>query len=327
MMRPGAFVLLALSLWLPGASIAAAPAAGLFTIVEGEVTVIRYAVKFVAAEGLRLQADDIVHTGESARLARIEFSEGGALDLGPATRVLLRPRFAEPHLWRPAQLYVSQGWVKLTAGAAGKFGMSSPRFDLTDLAGVALARVDDKESFLFVESGTAKIVERIDGQPPRLRSMKEGEAFARRGADAGTVASRPAAEMIKNMPRAFADSLPLRAQRFQGVEINVQSPAEISYQDVAEWISAERSLRPAFLERWSAKARDPKFRAGLVAELRSHPEWDRLLFPEKYIVKRKPAVTQSAEATAPAAPPITTAPVSTSPDPSRDPLRPWEAKP
>jgi hypothetical protein len=318
---------------LPG--LATAAAAGLFTIVEGDVTVIRYAVKFAAAEGLRLQGDDIIHTGEGARLARIEFAEGGALDIGPSTRVLLRPRFVEPHLWRPAQLYVSQGWVKLTTGAGGKLGMSSPSFDVTDLAGIALARIDDKQAFLFVESGSAKLVERVDGQPPRLRPMKEGEAFDRRGADAGAVTSRPAADLVKSIPRAFVDSLPLRAKRFQGVEINPQSPIEISYQEVAGWINAERTLRPAFLERWNAKARDPKFRAGLVADLRSHPEWDRVLFPEKYVVKRKPASTEAA-ASAPAASstseaPAATAPVSTlptppPPDPDRDPLRPWERK-
>ena len=287
MIRYGAILMLAASLAALPAPGEAAPPIGMLTIVEGEVAVIRHAVKFAAAEGLRLQADDIIHTGDNARLARVEFAEGGALDLGPATRLVLRPRFAEPHLWRPSHLYVSQGWVKLTAGPAGKIGLSSPRFDLTNLAGVALARVGENDSFLFIESGTAMLIERAGGWLPRLRALKEGEAFDRRGGDTGSVISRPAPDMLKSIPRPFVDSLPPRAQRFQDVQVEPKWPTEISYADVSGWINAEPSLRPAFVQRWAGKARDPRFRAGLVADLRSHPEWGRVLFPNKTLARRK----------------------------------------
>jgi hypothetical protein len=36
------------------------------------------------------------------------------------------------------------------------------------------------------------------------------------------------------------------------------------------------------------KARDPAFRSALIANLRSHPEWDPILFPEKYKPKPPP---------------------------------------
>ena len=66
-----AWFLAAVLLLLPGLG-AAAPSIGMFTIVEGDAVVIRGTQKFAAAEGLPVQADDIVHSGAATRLARIE---------------------------------------------------------------------------------------------------------------------------------------------------------------------------------------------------------------------------------------------------------------
>jgi hypothetical protein len=133
------------------------------------------------------------------------------------------------------------------------------------------------------------------------------------------------------MPRAFADTLPLRAKRFQDSPVAPASPVDIGYEDVALWINAEKSLRPAFVQRWTAKARDARFRSALIADLRNHPEWDRVLFPEKYLPKPKPPATVAASASAPpppapAAPVVTPLPEPRPVDPDRDPLRPWEVR-
>jgi hypothetical protein len=303
----------------------AAPAIGMFTVVEGEAVVIRDSVRFAATEGLPLQADDIVHTADSAQFVRMELAQGGVIDVGPATRLLLRPRFAQPGD-RPALAYMLQGWVKLTAPATQKISLASARMDLTELAGVAVVRVADDLSFVFAESGAAKLVER--GGQARAHQLAGGQAYERRGNEEGAVLSRPAADVVKAMPRAFADSLPLRAKRFQDAQVAPVSPVEIGYDDVAAWINAERALRPAFVQRWTGKARDPKFRSALIADLRSHPEWDRVLFPEKYAPKPRPALAASAPAPAapPPAPVVTTLPEPKPLDPDRDPLRPWEVR-
>jgi hypothetical protein len=310
-----------LALSLP-ALCAAAPALGVFTIVEGEAVVIRDSARFAVAEGLQFQAEDIVHTGEQAQFVRLELAQGGVIDLGPATRLLLKPRFAPPGD-RPTQVYVLQGWVKLTAAAAHKLGLSSPRMDVIELAGVAVVRVAEDLSFLFVESGSAKLVER--GAQPRTYQLAGGAAYERRGAEEGAVLPRPAADIVKSMPRAFADTLPLRAKRFQEAPVAPASPVEIGYDDVAAWINAERALRPAFVQRWTAKARDPGFRSALIADLRNHPEWDRVLFPEKYLPKPKPQAAAAPPAPA-APPPVTSLPERKPVDPDRDPLRPWEVR-
>jgi hypothetical protein len=318
-----------LALSLP-ALCAAAPALGVFTIVEGEAVVIRDTLRFPVVEGLQFQADDIVHTADNAQFVRMELAQGGVIDVGPGSRLTLNPRFT-PAGDRPTQTYLLQGWVKLTATAAQKIGLSSPRMDVTELAGVGVARVAEDLSFLFVESGSAKLAER-GGAQPRAHQVGGGQAYERRGSEAGAVLPRPAADVVKAMPRAYADTLPLRAKRFQDAPVAPGSAVEIGYEDVAAWINAERALRPSFVQRWSAKARDPRFRSGLVAELRSHPEWDRVLFPEKYLPKPKPQAAVSASASAaaaspaPAAPPVTSVPEPKPVDPDRDPLRPWEVR-
>ena len=334
-MRPAWFLFLVL-LWLPGLG-AAAPAIGMFTIVDGDAIVIRGAQKFAATEGLPVQADDIVHTADSTRIARVELSGGGAFDLGPATRLWLRPRFAEPRSSQPIHLYLSAGWLKLTGSPAHKLAMASPRADLADLAGVAVVRIADNASFLFIESGSGQLVERAQGQVQRTRRLKEGEAFDRRGGDVGAVIARPAPDMIETMPRSFADSLPLRASRFDRLQIDPESPRDVTYQDVAGWIDAERTLRPAFVQRWAPQAHDKQFRASLVAGLRSHPEWTRVLFPEKVAVRKRPAATPVLAARPVYAEPTTPLPArfavsesvpqrSLRGDAERDPLRPWEAR-
>jgi hypothetical protein len=324
-------------LWALGPSLcAAAPSVGVFTIVEGEVAVIRDAVKFAAAEGLRLQPDDIVHTADNTNVVRIEFNEGSALDVGPATRLLVRPRYAEPRSERPSRIYVSQGWIKLTAAPADKIGVASPLLDITEMAGATVARFGDDASFLFAESGSARLAERSGGTPARRHQLSAGTAYERRGNEPGVVMTRPGADMLKSMPRSFVDSLPLRASLFNEAQVEPASPSSIAYEDVSSWLNGERSLRPAFVKRWTARAKEPRFRAALIADLRSHPEWDRVLFPEKYIVKRPEEPAQTAAASAPSspvprqieavAPAAMPAPAAPADDPARNPLRPWEAR-
>lgn len=328
--------------WLPALSVAAPPI-GMFTIVEGDVVVIRESQRFAAAPGLRVQPDDIVHTGEQAHVARIELAEGGALDAGPATRLLLRPRWAEPRSERPSRIYLSRGWIKLTATPADRIGLASPQLDFTEVVGSTVVHVAPDGAFVFVESGSARLVERIDGQPPRRHALAAGQAYDRRGGDAGSAGGRPPPDRIKSLPRPFTDTLPRRAAQWRDAQVAPQSPAPISYDEVASWINAERSLRPAFVQRWSARARDERFRRGLVAELRQHPEWDRVLFPEKYVVKRAtpapvtpdtPIVTRveplpaaaPVEAPAAAAAPTPAPAAAPADDPALKPLRPWDTR-
>ena len=48
------------------------------------------------------------------------------------------------------------------------------------------------------------------------------------------------------------------------------------------WLKAPPDIRRPMLARFRPRVSDPAFRAALVANLKFHPEWDPILFPEKY---------------------------------------------
>lgn len=273
---------------LPGR---ATPLGG-FTLLDGEALVIRAASKFPAAEGLRVQSDDIIHTGAGTRIARIEFADGTMLDLGPATRVLLRPQLGGSLAGaraaaseRVQQIYLLRGWAKLAtpkAGPSTALDFASRQVDLQHLAGTVVVQSGPDDALVFVESGAAQLQERRNSAAAQAHVLAAGQAYAARGGEAA-VQRRPPPGLLQTLPRAFADSLPSRAARYARVHVEPAAAVPIAYDDVAEWINAERVLRLAFRERWAARAADPRFRAGLVADMKAHPEWDRLLFPHKYV--------------------------------------------
>jgi hypothetical protein len=58
---------------------------------------------------------------------------------------------------------------------------------------------------------------------------------------------------------------------------------------VQAWIDAEPALRGGFVTRWRTLARQGEFRKGLEQGLAAHPEWDRVLHPERYLPASSPA--------------------------------------
>jgi hypothetical protein len=287
MIRPAAFIASAALLIACAALPArAAPASiGLFTIVEGDLVVLRETRQFPAAEGLRLRSEDIVRSGAGTRLARIELGDGTLLDLGPDTELLLQPQALAAE--RAAAVYLLRGWLKVTtrvstpAGAA-EVAIASARLDAARLAGSAVLRAMPQAALVFVESGRADVLERAGGKAGASHALKDGDAFAARAASPGAALRRPPADLIEGLPRAFADSLPRRARQWQGSVVEAGTGTPIDYADASPWIHAEAQLRPGFVQRFAPLARERRFRTGLIAELRAHPEWDRVLFPEKY---------------------------------------------
>jgi hypothetical protein len=276
-------------LWLlavPMLGVAAAPLATV-TIVDGDApTIMRDAAKLSAAEGVRLFADDIVESPDKTRLVRIEFADGTILDLGPNTRLLLAPRLTGAK--RSGKVYLMQGFVKLTVPKgtpAGAATLTSPAFDVSWLTRDVVLQVLPDESYAFAESGDVSLAERAGGKEVGNHKLKSGEFYARGGDNKVTVSARPAPGFIQRLPRAFLDTLPSRAELFKTREVEPKPIGAIAYADAQPWIDAEAALRPGFVTRWKAQARNPDFRKGLVAQIAAHPEWDRTLFPEKYLPK------------------------------------------
>ena len=267
--------------------LAAAAPAGLFTIVDGAAPVLlRGTQRLGAAEGVRVQADDIVRTGADTRLARLELADGSTLDLGPATELLLRPEALPGR--RGAIGYLLRGWLKVGGEPAG--ALATPHGDVTRLAGQGVLRVTHEALLVFAESGRIELAR---------DSLADGDAFVRRDG-AGRVLRRPPPELLDGLPRGFVDTLPRRAAKFEARRIEPAPLDEAGYADVSAWLNAEPVLRTAFVPRFAPRATDPAFRSALLQELRAHPEWDRTLFPEKYR-PRPVAVARRAEPAPPAA--------------------------
>ena len=282
-----------LLLCLAGVLARGANAAPIATIVEGESSFMRDAGRVALAEGVRLANDDLIDTTAQTKLLRIEFDDGLMLLVAPESRLWIAPKFsADKTAPRAARLYLLHGTVKLTSkgDATAAAPIASPVFDLKSAGRDTVVSVVGGGGAVFAESGDVQIVERTKAKNgattagPAL-SVKTGEYYARPAADKGKTAPRPDAEFIKRLPRAFLDPVPSRAALFAAREVPGKPLGAIDYAGAQPWIDAEAALRPAFLARWRPLASQSEFRKGLIAGLRGHPEWDRTLFPEKYLPK------------------------------------------
>lgn len=265
------------------AGASAAPGA-LLTILDGAAVLHVGARSVAAAEGLRLPDATIVETAASAKLLRIEWPDGSVLDLGPATQVMLQPGPLGRRDPAPPAFYLLRGWAKHRSAAGSPHrGHVSPHLDALPAQGVVVAHVSDELTWLFVESGSASLLER-SGASERL-SLTNGASYLRRGAAKAEIAARPDPELLKRVPRSFRDTIGLRATRFEGKEITDKGRPP-DYETLRPWLTAEPALRRNFPRRFAPLARDRAFRAALVKQLPAHPEWERTLFPERFV---KPA--------------------------------------
>jgi len=276
----------------------AADVAGTITILDGEALITRAAGRWRAAEGVRLQLGDIVETGDGA-FAQVELVEQTVLSIGPNARIMIG---GPVRLKAERTLYALAGWYKLTNarkdGNARAFEFRSPLLEIGLLPGVVVMQLKAAEATLFAERGDLKLVERPAGAALGLR---QGQTYRRApGTTRGAVGGAPPATFLAELPRPFRDSLPLRADKYKDREVQPKAAPDFTYADVEPWLKSESPFRRQFIERWRAKARDSAFRSALIANLSSHPEWDPVLFPEKYLPK-DPAKAASAASAASAA--------------------------
>jgi hypothetical protein len=221
-------------------AMAAEPRAVL-TITDGPTQVLRGTMKFDAAEGLALADDDIVRTTATTRVARIEFADGRALDLGPATQVLLlSERAAQAQGWGGASAVLLAGWAKLSAGAAVSKLVLPHAVVAGDARGVLLTHsAADGAALAFAESRGLALVPRGSGGAEV--SLREGESWSR---DAASAAVRVSGRLagLREVPRALADTLPRRAAQWSGRTVDAAEGAPIDAAELAPWSAAEPQL-------------------------------------------------------------------------------------
>lgn len=277
-----------LALALPVPLLGAAPAPVRITIVDGAAVVIDGARRFTATEGQALGERALIETGPGAVLLRLEWPDGSAADLGPATRVMVSPGAGPGAVAasgaRPPAFYLLQGWAKQTAAATQPpLGLQTPSLRVDVRQGAVLAFESAAEAFLFVESGSATASARGVVAAPQSSApvaLAGGAVYHR--ADAGWQAQgRASPAQLQRVPPGLRTSLPLRGARFAGKAVVASPLPAPGYPELQPWLSAERALRQDFPRRFGALAADPAFRKGLQDHLAAHPEWSAVLHPER----------------------------------------------
>jgi hypothetical protein len=262
-----------------GHAAAAAPAP-LVTILDGEATLLRDGARLALAEGVRLQAGDLIATGAQARVLRIEFEGELGIALGPDTRAMLVTNLGDAA--HPG-LYVLQGWVKVAAPAGTTGELRSEAADASATGGTLIFTVQgapgETRVQAFAESGNARVLPRAPGAA--AQPLKAGEMLVLASHGARPERARGAnPAFVQAMPRSFMDPLPSRAAAFAGRDVAPRRLGDMDYADAQPWIDAEPSLRAVFAKRWKRLAADPSFRRALAADLSSHPEWTPILHPQ-----------------------------------------------
>jgi hypothetical protein len=280
-----------------GVALAAEPPA-VVTLLEGQAALLRGTARHALAEGVRLQAGDIVELGDKG-LALIEFGDGCELSLGPRARLYvaaLVPRGAKAG--GISDFYLMQGWSKLASGkTAAPLRITTPVFGAGSSDATAVMQIADGEGALFVESGEVRLAEGFaKAAPTSPVRVRGGEFYSRKADQKGAVAPRPTPAFVAAMPKPYLDNLPSRMAKFKDREATPRATGELAYADVELWLKAPVEIRRPIMQRFVPKANDLAFRQALVANLKFHPEWDPILFPEKYKPKPPPEAPAAQEA-------------------------------
>jgi len=260
-----------------------AQTAGTLTLVEGNVELIRGATLYTAVQGVRLGDGDMLSVDPKGQ-AQIEFQDGAMLNLSQGARAMLTNIASGAR--GQSEIAVLSGWAKFTQKKSGKgaqYRYLTPRAEVTAGEATAVLNAGDGSTDIYIESGAVRFSEIGRKGVQRIaRDAKGGEFIVRRGEQPATLGARPSAEFVKNMPRHFRDDLPALLDRFKNRRSEPKREHEVTYAEVEAWLKASPSIKRNFVKRFEIRAKDSEFRRKLIENLREHPEWDKVLFPEKY---------------------------------------------
>jgi len=216
--------------------------------------------------------------------AQIEFQDGAILNLSQGARAMLTSIASGAR--GQSEIALLSGWAKFTQKKSSKgtqYRYLTPRVEIDAGEATAVLNAGDGSTDIYVESGAVRFSETSRKGVQRIaRDAKGGEFIVRRGEQPATLGSRPSSEFVKNMPRQFRDDLPVLLDRFKNRRSEPKREHEVTYAEVEAWLKAGSAIRKNFVKRFEIRSKDSEFRRKLIKNLREHPEWDKVLFPEKY---------------------------------------------
>jgi len=262
-------------------------AIGMVTVVEGAATLLRGAEVFSAAQRSSIRKADAIETSVPGS-AQLEFADGVIVALGPDSRIFVLDATPASGKSR-TRLVLLRGWIKIDTGPKARgdgIQIASRVLSVATGRATLVFNVTPGSTQVFVESGS---VTAVALEPPLSPVTVSDGQFAQRAANLPiTVARALPAQFLSAMPRAFRDNLPPLATRFAGQDAPPGRLREASYADAADLLTLPRRWRAGLVRRFEGRTQDAAFRAALDANLLQHPEWDRVLHPEKYLPPPEP---------------------------------------
>jgi hypothetical protein len=266
-----------------GATTSLAADSGVYTLVNGDVRLLRGTMWYRLESGVRAESGDIVDVGQRGQ-AQIELARGGTLMIqGPAVAYAVALPAAADKGGGVAELVVQQGWFKAAVAARQRplrLRLRSATLDVEN--GIVVVRDNAPDLEVFVEKGSAGVTPVVARGKETPRKASEGEFWKRSGDRAFVTEDRPPSAFIAAVPRDLRDALPSLASRYAGAAPVPVAGREVTFAEAEPWLSG--AWRKGFARRFSPRLSDPAFRAAAAA---AHPipEWDRTLHPEKYVPK------------------------------------------
>jgi hypothetical protein len=256
------------------------------TLLEGGASLLRGTSRYALAEGVRLDHGDILELADKG-LAQVEFTDGTLVALGARSRfMVLSYPGSGPRGRGGGELFLLTGWIKVERTRPEPpvvARISTPLIEVAIANTAAVMNNSASEAAIFVESGEAKVAQVARGghteDPVRL---KGSQFYTCKPDQRCVLAPRPSRPFLEGMPRSFTDTLPSRLARFKERAVVPKRATDFTYAEVEGWINSTPPVRRAIVRVWRSKASDPAFRSAIAANMREHPEWDRVLNPEKY---------------------------------------------
>jgi hypothetical protein len=250
---------------------------GVVSIADGPAfSIIRGDRLLDATKGARLMAGDFVET-HPGNFVVAELSGSSAVALGPSTRLYLL------ELTDVATFVVLRGWLKLDAHATGDGGLDraiGPQLGAAARQGVFVLHVAEHRDEVFHEAGTMTLLLRDDAGTRSERESKVTQFFTREDRNPLVAAPRPAGPFLVAMPVPFRDRVPEGlAKSSDAKAIEPKLVREVSYADIADWLTIPRDWRGGFVRRFRGRLKDPAFFAAMDARLSLYPEWTQVLHP------------------------------------------------
>ena len=253
---------------------------GIYTVVDGDVRVLRKITWYRLEPGARADDGDVVDVREHEQV-QLELGSGTTLSIiGPA---LVHAAALPAHDAKPrtaADVTLLRGWCKASStekSAPLRLALTGGALALAD--GIIVVHADPGHTEFFVESGRVRLVMPAPKGKEVARDATEGEFWHRTGDRAFETDDRPSSSFITAMPHELRDPMPELASRFQSAPPPLVAGREVTFAEAQPWLSG--ASRRAFARRFAPRLADRAFRAEAAAAP-AVPEWDRTLHPERY---------------------------------------------